>query len=95
MKASAITVLCLMAISGCSSNGVCDFPLVEEGWMPTLPPAELIDDHNKHADWYKNEGGDFVACPDLKRKGVCSNVWRHYKRLPDGKYEEDEIVCMT
>ena len=80
---------------GCATVTDCDYRLYENGWVETkVVPENLIDEYNKNDFWFTNDRGDFFACPELVKKGVCINVYKTYRLNDDGSYEYDHIVCM-
>lgn len=96
MKIICLVVVSAVAMSGCQSAGVCDYSLAEEGWVRIeTAPANLVDEHNKKDYWFTNSAGDFFACPELKKKGLCGNVYEIYEKQPDGTFKRQDVVCLT
>lgn len=96
MKNIFFTIAIAVVIAGCQSTGVCDYPLFDEGWVRIkTPPVNLVDKYNKQDYWFTNSAGDFFACSELKKKGVCGNVYEIYKKQSDGTFKRQDIVCLT
>jgi hypothetical protein len=85
----------LALLGGCATPGICDYDLAAEGWYSIdSPPGDLKGIH-RNADWhwFTNDGGDFLACYALRKRGVCGNVYTLYRRDKSQGFKEEEIVC--
>lgn len=85
----------IFILSGCSSVGVCNFSLSEEGWEKIEnPPSHLVDEYNENNSWFLNDEGDYLSCSELIRRDYCGNVYQTYHKKDDGEFEYDHIVCL-
>ena len=88
------SLLIVLFLGGCAVSGICDYNLAAKGWYPVVaPPSELQYQRIEGTQWFTNDQGDFFACHELKRRGVCGSTYRVYARDGKGGYKEQEIVC--
>ena len=90
-----LIIILFLVLQGCVSVTECDYDLAANGWSPAEEvPQKLVDEDNKDYAWFTNANGDFFACPDLIRKGLCGGFYATYEKKSDGSYEHDLIVCI-
>lgn len=95
MRVWYILVICLL-LGSCARIFVCDYPLTEEGWFLAQDvPEELTDQYNVNDQWFKNDKGDYFACPRMVGPHHCGNVYQKFNYLENGTYEAQEIVCIS
>ena len=91
-----VLLLIIFFLSSCAQIRFCDYPLTEKGWIATDKPSlDLLDKHNSDDKWFTNRNGDYIACPEMKGKNHCGNVYQIYKRLENKEYDEHTILCLT
>ena len=84
----------VLLFAGCATPGICDYDLAGNGWYPVAAPLpELHYERREGTQWFKNDKGDFFACYQLKRGGLCGNAYTLYKKAENGSYKPEEIVC--
>ncbi len=86
----------LFCMSACaSSSSICDYDLVADGWVRTPSYPSVLDSENtENTNWFENSNGDYLSCASMKSDRVCKANYELHKKLPDGEYETDIVVCM-
>lgn len=85
----------LTALEACSTISDCDYRAHENSWVDAKnPPVEIINDHNRNNYWFTNEQGDFLACSELLKRGVCGNLYEIYRKQGNGAFLHDHLLCM-
>jgi hypothetical protein len=86
----------LLSMSACtSSDSICDYDLAADGWVRAPSHPESLDaEYNTSSIWFKNSNGDFLSCASMKSGGICQANYELHKKLPNGGFDTDIIVCM-
>lgn len=92
---TALMIILFLLTSACSTVSVCDYKLLEDGWFPTSDyPEKFKTEYNEKSKWYTNRKGDFLACPEFKRRDVCGGFYELYEKNSDGSYQQGDIICI-
>ena len=86
----------LLATSACAhADQICDYNLAANGWARAASQLNSLEtEHNQSSSWFVNSDGDYLSCFDLKSQEICHANYEIHKKLPNGEYETDLIVCM-
>lgn len=94
-KMKLVLLSSVIFLSGCSSIGVCNLSLSEEGWKRVeSPPSQLVDEYNENNFWFSNAEGGYLACSEVIRRNYCGNVYQIYRKKDSGDFEHALIVCL-